>query len=1433
MNSELERFFASIEFKTTNFIDTKLDKVILNKKDDSFEVYLINPQVIDKEELDKLFIACNKGIKGKKCIVNIRYESVSNEEISSFINEYINDIILSRPAYSFLKEFKLEVNNDDIVINLESKIMDDELNNETKNISNFLEKYGYGKYNVRFNVPEEIKKLSEIIQENNNIEFKAQTTPVILGKSIEGNITSLNNIFGETKNVTTECFIFDIDAVERKTQKGFIYIINMKISDKTDSYPAKYVVFDETQYLKVKKRLKEGSWYRFSGHIEMDQYIKQLVYSLRHIEEIPSKEVKIKDSAEEKRVELHAHTMMSVMDGVIPSSELVKFASKLGHEAVAVTDHNVLQSYPDIYNTCKWKINGKVENEEDKFKVLYGVEMNVVDIDDKIIYNEKEYLFKDQEYIIFDTETTGLYAGKDQMIEIGAVKMKNGEIIDTFDELIACDRPLSEVIVNITNITDEMLKGKDTEENVTKRFLEFIGDLPLIAHNAYFDISFMESAFNKYNLGKFENTVIDTMALARTLYPDWSNHKLSTLVRNLKVEWDENKHHRADYDSEGTGKCFYKMLIFLEEEDVFKTTDIKNIIDHENIVKFAFPFHMNIIAKNNIGLKNLFKIVSLANTKYLFKGKEPKIPREDIINHREGLIFGSGCINGEVFKNGFKLDDNELRSMMAFYDYIEVYPANVVSHLIGKEGNFHSEADYYGYVKRLISIAKSIDKLVVATSDAHHLRPEDLISRKIIVSQKTGGKLHPLNRKNMEVPNQYFLTTEEMLDAFTFLDEETRYEIVIKNTNMIADSVEHLQIIKNDLYSPMLENSAKITTEMTYKKAKEIYGDPLPKNIEERIEKELNGIIGGKYDVIYLIAEKLVKKSNADGYFVGSRGSVGSSIVATFMGITECNGLPAHYICPKCKKSIFELDGKALGEDYSSGYDLPDKTCDCGTLFKKDGQDMPFATFLGFKAEKVPDIDLNFSGDNQAAAHDYVKELFGEANAYRAGTIATVADKTAYGFVKAYCEDKGIVLNPAEIERLAKGCTGVKRTTGQHPGGIIVIPQNMDVFDFTAYQYPADEPDATWYTTHFDFHAIHDNVLKLDILGHDDPTMLRYLGDTTGIDVNDITFDDPKVLSLFNSPVELGVKEEDIMCPTGSLGLPEFGTNFVIRMLLEIKPSKFSHLVKISGLSHGTDVWQGNVRDLIVENIASFDDVVGCRDDIMVSLINYGMEPAVAFKASEYIRKGRPTKEPEGWLPIAQQMREVNVPEWFIESCRRIKYMFPKAHAVAYCMMSYRIAWFKLYKPLYYYSAFFSIRRSDFDVAAMLKGTDGIRRKLAEIKEKGFSATNKEQNVADTLNVALEMLARGYTFAKIDIEKSMAKTFVIDEENNLLLIPFMAVEGLGESVAYKIEEEREKKPFYCIEDFATRGKVNQTTIGKLRDLGIFEGMAESAQMSLF
>jgi len=961
----------------------------------------------------------------------------------------------------------------------------------------------------------------------------------------------------------------------------------------------------------------------------------------------------------------------------------------------------------------------------------------------------------------------------------------------------------------------------------------------MVAHNAKFDIGFISASFNKYNMGEFKNTVLDTMSMARMLYPNWRNHKLSTLVKELDVPWDESAHHRGDYDSEGTAIGFYKMCKTLYNRNIETTTKLYNSVDLESLLKFSRPFHMSVLVQNKVGLKNLFKLISYANTKYLFKGDQAKLPRNELNTHHEGLLFGSGCVNGEIFEAAFTKEDEELAKMMQYYDYIEVQPPEVYSHLAEMESSsIKSLADIYTHIKKIVRVAEEAGVMVCATSDAHHLTREDKIYREIIIAQRFNGKLHPLNKRGVKVPDMHFYTTKEMLDAFSFLGEEKAKEIVVTNPNIIASKCEIVEVIIETggvPFSPKIENSAQIVQDMVYTKAKEWYGNPLPDNIQDRIEQELKGIIGGGFDVIYLIAQKLVKKSNDDGFLVGSRGSVGSSFVATMMGITEVNPLPSHYRCPKCKHSIFKNDkGEDLSLEYGIGFDLPDKDCPkCGTKMIKDGEDMPFATFLGFNADKVPDIDLNFSDLNQAAAHEYTKVLFGEDNVYRAGTIGTVAEKTAYGFVKGYCEDKNIIMRNVEIERLAEGCVGVKRTTGQHPGGIVVIPGYMDVFDFTPYQYPAEDVDAAWRTTHFDYHAIDQDVLKLDILGHTDPTQLRMLQDLTGMDVKTVPFDDKETMGLFLSPEPLGVTKEQIMNDTGTLGVPEFGTNFTIGMLKDTKPTTFGELIKLSGLSHGTDVWLGNAQELIRKGVVPFKEVIGCRDDIMVYLIQNGMEPLKAFKIMEFVRKGKASKDPEGWAKHKQTMEEAGIPDWYIESCHKIKYMFPKAHAAAYVMSAFRIAWFKVHKPAEYYASYFSTRFDDFEVETMIKGYDAIKARINEIIGKGYEATSKETSLLETLHLALEATARGFKFGNISVEKSLAKNYVIDDDGVTLISPFRALDGLGDAVANQIVEERNKKAYYCIEDFQNRGKVNVSTMDKLRSLGVFEGMPESAQLSLF
>ena len=1439
---ELKRFFTSINFAyNSDFDDSTIEKVMYLKKDNSYNVYINSPKVLNYEIVNDLFESCKKGINGNlPCKITINYQVVTDDDIKNYLNIYIEKLVFEHPslmgligALTYLKE---KVAYFDVTsLNEKNNLLD-----HLEDINIFLQSYCLEPISLNINInndkKEEIKQ--EMAKSKNAVKTKEENSNIVLGVHQDGDAIEIRNIIGEMKNIILEAYIFGIEALERKGQKATAYIINLKVSDYTDSMLVKIVRFNEEEFNKINKNLKEGKWLRIYGSAEMDNYLKQIVFNAKSVEIISSKDKVIEDKSEEKRVELHLHTKMSQMDGVVDAIKLVKFARSLNHKAVAVTDHNCLQAFPDLYHAV-CDINSKIENEEDKFKVIYGSELNIVNNTIDLIYNLKEYSLLDEEYVVFDTETTGFTPFVDQMIEIGAVKIKNGVVTDRFDELINPNRKLPDKIVELTNITDEMLEDKDTEENVTKKFIAWVKDAPMVAHNAKFDIGFIEAAYSKYNLGEFTNTVVDTMSMARMLYPNWKNHKLSTLVKNLEVPWDESAHHRADYDSEGTAIAFYKMAKQADKMNIETTTKLYGSVNQEELIKFSKPFHMNVLVKNKVGLKNLFKIISYANTKYLFKNSEPKLPRKELDTYREGLLFGSGCVNGEIFNEAFTKEDEELAKMMQYYDYIEVQPPECYAYLINSDDTrIRSMADILGHLNKIIRVARDAGVLVCATGDVHHLKREDKIYRDIIIAQKTNGKLHPLNRNGITPPDMHFYTTDEMLEAFAFLDKDLAYEIVVTNPNIIASKCEIVEVIIETggiPFSPKIDNSKEIVKEMVYNRAHELYGENLPEIIEERIDNELKGIIGGGFDVIYLIAQKLVKKSNDDGYLVGSRGSVGSSFVATMMGITEVNPLPSHYRCPKCKLSLFKNEnGEDLAIEYGIGFDLPDKLCpNCNTLMQKDGEDMPFATFLGFNADKVPDIDLNFSDLNQAAAHEYTKVLFGVDNVYRAGTIGTVAEKTAFGFVRGYCEKLNISMRNIEIERIAKGCVGVKRTTGQHPGGIVVIPGYMDVFDFTPYQYPAEDIDANWRTTHFDYHAIDQDVLKLDILGHTDPTQLRMLQDLTGIDVKTIPFDDKETMGIFLSPKPLGVTKEQILNDTGTLGVPEFGTPFTIGMLRDTKPTTFAELIKISGLSHGTDVWLGNAQELIKKNIVPFKEVIGCRDDIMVYLIQNGLEPLKAFKIMEFVRKGKASKDPEGWAKHVEVMKEAGIPDWYIDSCHKIKYMFPKAHAAAYVMSAFRIAWFKVHKPAEYYASYFSTRFSDFDLETMIKGYDAIKQKINEIVAKGYDATNKETSVLETLKLALEATARGFKFGNIDLQKSDSKNYIIADDGITLISPFRTLDGLGDSVANQIIEARNEKPFYCIEDFQTRGHVNQTTLEKLKSLGVLDGMPESAQLSLF
>ncbi|MDN5709434.1 MAG: PolC-type DNA polymerase III, partial [Planococcus sp. (in: firmicutes)] len=998
------------------------------------------------------------------------------------------------------------------------------------------------------------------------------------------------------------------------------------------------------------------------------------------------------------------------------------------------------------------------------------------------------------------------------IIELAAVKIKGGNIIDKFERFANPHHPLSATTIDLTGITDDMVRNAPEVEEVIREYHEWAGDHIMVAHNASFDMGFLYVAYKKYGIDKTHAT-IDTLELARMLHPEMKNHRLNTLAKKFNIELTQ--HHRAIYDTEATAYLLTHLLKEADDKGILYHDQLNDYVGTGDSYKRSRPTHCTLLAKDQEGLKNLFKLVSASHINYFYR--VPRIPRSLLQRHRKGLLVGSGCDRGEVFEAVMQKSMEEVERTAQFYDYLEVHPKEVYQPLIDRE-LIRDEWNLEDIIRKLAKVSRKLDKPLVATGNVHYLDETDAIFRQVLIGSQGGA--NPLNRSTL--PKVHFRTTNEMLDAFDFLGEETAREIVVDNSLKIADMIDVVKPIKDELYTPKIEGADEEVRELSYTMARSIYGDDLPEIVEARIEKELKSIIGHGFAVIYLISHKLVKKSLDDGYLVGSRGSVGSSLVATLTEITEVNPLPPHYVCRKCKKAEFFDDGSV-----GSGFDLKDKDCpDCGIPYKKDGQDIPFETFLGFKGDKVPDIDLNFSGEYQPQAHNYTKVLFGEDNVFRAGTIGTVAEKTAYGYVRGYANDRDMTMRGAEIDRLVQGCSGVKRSTGQHPGGIIVVPDYMDIYDFSPIQFPADAQDSEWKTTHFDFHSIHDNLLKLDILGHDDPTVIRMLQDLSGIDPKTIPTDDPEVMKIFAGPESLGVTKEQIGCKTGTLGIPEFGTRFVRQMLEDTKPTTFSELVQISGLSHGTDVWLGNAQELIHNGTCQLSDVIGCRDDIMVYLIYQGLESSLAFKIMESVRKGK------GLTPeMEAAMKEKAVPNWYIESCKKIKYMFPKAHAAAYVLMAVRIAYFKVHFPVLYYAAYFTVRAEDFDVNAMAKGSQSIRAKVDEINSRGLEASTKEKNLLTVMELALEMVERGYSFQKVDLYKSSADQFLI--EGNTLIPPFNAIPGLGTNAAKSIVAARAEGEFLSKEDLQQRGRVSKTIIEYMDDHGCLEGMPDANQLSLF
>ena len=1238
------------------------------------------------------------------------------------------------------------------------------------------------------------------------LHFRSDTrkgeSGVLWGKAFTGKLTPIRELNIKQGNAIVEGRVFKSECYE--TRRKGMWTLNFDLTDENGSVAVRKAM-DEKESKVLGSAVSDGMWLRLQGKVELTYDGKDIM--LRPVNIMKADHPGRRDDAPEKRVELHLHTQMSSMDALTDVGKVVKQAAAWGHPAIAITDHGTVQAFPKARDAAKGKI-----------KILYGVEGYYVnDLDDRVAVHGGQEQDFDDEIVCFDIETTGLKVQREAITEIGAVVLKNGQITDKFQTFVNPGRRLTPEIIGLTGITDAMLEDAPPPEEALAAFLRFVDSRPLAAHNAEFDIGFIRAGCRRAGL-EFEPTYVDTLILAQNLLPELHKYKLDIVAEHLDLP--AFNHHRASDDA---GMVAYMLIPFFEkmrrEMGISRLQEINREMEKLRPMGGGnrHPKHIIILAKNKLGLKHLYQLVSASNLKH-FK-RFPIIPKTELVKHREGLIIGSACEAGELFRAVAENKDRaELKRIASFYDYLEIQPICNNMFML-RNGTVQSEEELREFNRTIVSLGRELGKPVCATGDVHFQEPEDEVYRHILLASKKFA--------DADAPLPiYFKTTEEMLAEFAYLGEAEAHRVVIDDPRAIADRVEEIELLPpGQLFPPRLENSEQELHDMVWRKCHELYGDEPPQLIVDRLNVELKSILG-KYDVVYMSAQKLVQRSLENGYLVGSRGSVGSSLVAYMSGITEVNSLPPHYRCPKCRHTEFITDGS-----YGCGADMPDKVCPvCGEKYVKDGFDIPFETFLGYGGGKVPDIDLNFSGEYQARAHQHAIEMFGKTQVFRAGTIGTLAEKTAFGMVKKYLEERGETASNAELDRLTLGCVGVRRTTGQHPGGLVVVPDDMDVEDFTAVQHPADDPNSETVTTHFEYHCMEDNLLKLDMLGHDDPTMIKMLEDLTGVNARAIPLDDPDTMSIFTSSKVLGFENDEILGPTGAVAIPEFNTRFTRGMLMDTMPKDFNTLVRLSGFSHGTDVWLGNARDLIVGGTASVLETVGCRDDIMLYLISMGLEPKMSFKIMEAVRKGKVKKGgfQEGW---EEAMREHQVPDWYIGSLAKIGYLFPKAHAVAYVMMAFRIAWFKVHEPLAFYATFFSIRAKAFDAEYCCAGMDAVKQKIREI-ENDKDATDVEQNLLVTLEVCYEFYLRGFHFDTISIYDSDATHFKITE--NGLLPPFVTVRGLGETAALDTVEKREGKTFISVEEFATTcNKLSKTHIEELKALGAFAGMADTSQVTLF
>lgn len=1411
--TEIINFISSNNYSEKEIVELKkirIKKVEIIKKERQVNIFLEIESPINEKLIKKIMKDFEEKI-GKEAIIKVNIvkskENINNRDVLEILeNNWENckeELFKKYPSCRiFMMNSYYEYKNGLFEIIVEkngNKYL------EKKRVKDFIEDY-FSKFGIElivefkekseieyYDFEEEERKIVQTILEemNHNKEEKQEKQKeILLGKDFDLEPIFINTIIGEQKEVVVLGKVFDIQSKELKNEGQ---LITFAITDNTGSLPVK--VFLPKDKKDLLNSLEEGQYLKIRGKIEKSKFSQE--YELIPFDIKLSEKPFRKDEAQEKRVELHLHTRFSSMDAVCSPKDVIEIAKSWGWEAVAFTDHGVVQAFPEIYEAST----------NSGIKPIYGMEAYIFDDQFPVISFPPDGNIDDFYYVVVDIETTGLSIDTDEIIEIGAVKIYKGEILETFHTFIKPKKSIPSNISSLTGITNSMVENAPTLNEALSRFKDFIKDAVFVAHNAEFDSGFLRRDFNKLNI-VFENKIIDTMALSAVVLDDIKNHKLDTIAKRLNIKL--KNHHRALDDANALALIFIELIKKAKEKGAVKLSDLNTF----NIPYNLNSYHAIILAKDEVGLYNLYKLVSISHLNYFYR--HPRIPKSLLNSLREGLLIGTACESGELFQailNNRSQEDIE--RIASFYDFLEIQPIKNNYFMIQK-GIVKNEETLKEINKKIYQLGKKLEKPVVMTSDAHFINPEDEIYRKIL--------LHAQGYQDYDNSSMlYLMTTKEMLLEAEYLGERQAYEVVIDNPKKIAQMVKaNLKPVPDELYPPKIEGAEKEIIQMAYKRAKEIYGEELPEIVQKRLERELNSIVNNGYSVIYLIAHKLVKKSLNDGYLVGSRGSVGSSLVATMCEITEVNPLPPHYICPKCKNTIFVENNEGI-----VGPDLPDKLCPrCSTKMKKDGFNIPFEVFMGFEGDKVPDIDLNFSGEYQSKAHKYTEELFGKESVFRAGTISTIAEKTAYGFVKAYVNEKKLQIPECEVKRLAMGITGVKRTTGQHPGGLMVVPKDKEIYEFTPIQFPADDRESGVITTHFDYHSISERLLKLDLLGHDDPTVIKMLEEETGVNAKEIPLDDKKTMGIFSSLEPLGLNPEDIGTTVGTLGVPEFGTRFVRQMLEETRPTTFSELIRISGLSHGTDVWLNNAQDLIKNKIATLKEVIATRDDIMLHLIEKGVEPKISFNIMERVRKGKGLKPEEEEI-----MRKNNVESWFIDSCKKIKYMFPKAHAVAYVIMAFRIAYFKVYYPKAFYATYFTVRADDFDGELILKGQKAIKEAIKEIERKDKDASAKEKNLLTILEVANEMYLRGIEFLPVDLYRSHYKKFLITDEG--ILPPLTALPGLGIAAALSIYEERQKGFFTSIEDLRIRTKVTKNVIEILKKNGVLGGLRETDQICLF